>query len=184
MSPLMASGANADTPLPPALLLRPDRLDWYALLVLWCCRQGARALLIVGLIPVVLAGQLGKDLAGRLDSPADLMRSLWSPLVIMAIAVIMRLTSSLVALIIAFPIRAGDTFDPASTPDRTRWMVVYDRLILASGKRSLRWSWAVRRTAAQRLGPQGSALDYVGRALTWAAPAALLALLLVVVAVD
>lgn len=184
MSQLGFGGGAEGNPLPPALLLRPDRRDWYVLLILWCFRQAARALLIVGVIPVVLAGQYGDDLANRLDSPVDLMRSLWSPLVIMAVAIIMRLGSSVVALVIAFPIGPGDTFDQRSTPERTRWMVLYDRVVLAAGKRSLRWSWAVRRTAALRLGPPGLALDFTGRLLTWSTPVALVALWLVLVLVD
>lgn len=183
MQPAAATGGEG-TPLPPALLLRPDVRDWYALLILWCVRQAARALLIVGLIPVAVAGQLREDLVARLDSPLDLLQALWSPLVIMAVAVILRVASSLVALVIAFPIQAGDTFDLATTPERTRWMAAYDRLILASGKRSLRWSWAVRRTAALRLGHAGQLLDYTGRVLTWCTPAALLALVLVVRILD
>ena len=179
-----AGPAPGSRPIPPAVLLRPEPWDWYTLLVLWCLRQGSRVLLILGFIPPLLVGQLNNELPSRLDTPGEVLDALLSPLAFIAAAIVLRVAVAIVALFFAFPTTRNDVFDPRTSPPRTRAMLALDLLNLANGRRALRWSWAVRRTAALRLGQRGQALEMGGRALTWAVPVALIVVIAVAVVVT
>lgn len=171
----MADERRRGTGLDPGLLLGTHRRDWYLLLTLWCIRQASTNLLILGLIPPLLVGQLTDDLASQLDTPEELAGALLSPLALIAVAIVLRFAVGVTSLGLAFPLRVNGAFDPAATPARSPAMQAVDRLTLARGRGTLRWSWAVRRTASQRLGRRGTVLDAAGRLLTACLPVSIIA---------
>jgi hypothetical protein len=89
-------------------------------------------------------------------------------LVFLAFALLTRILVTLAALVLSYPRSEAEGFDPAVTPRRGWYMRRYDAFTLARGRRQLRWSWAVRRTAAGRLGWVGGTLEGLGRVATYA----------------
>jgi hypothetical protein len=99
---------------------------------------------------------LDEALADELDTPEGLIRSLATPLALLAIGVLLRLLVTAAALSLAAALVVGVGLDVRSEVDQRsilrRW---FDRARIAGGYRSLRWTWAVRDEAVYRLGTRG-----------------------------
>lgn len=171
----------------PASALRSGSFDAKAVLILWCLRKCFYPLVWLGL---TIAVWIYRDTAalvrevGVIDSPAGLFSDLLSPLAGVTAAIGLRLFVGWAALLAVYPqIRYTrrthySTRRGLSGVFRLWW----DRLYLARGLRSLRWTWAVRRVAAERLGETGRRLVRCEELVTWFGLVSLLGLILSVLA--
>ena len=174
--------------LDPNDLLRDGTSDSATLHVTWLTRKLFLPLLLAGVIVAVQVTQnvvtLGDEIRSRIDSlntPTDFFSALASPFSLIIVALALRIVAELMALILAFPLtrwsRPSD-YDRVPLVGRY-WRLLSDRVHFAGAFRSLRWTYAVRQAAADRLGPIGRVLEVLSPALSWAA--ALLAVILVAV---
>ena len=167
-------------------LLRDGTFDSAALLVLWLVRKLFLPALFLGLIVAVLVTRdvdnLGAEIERSIDSlatPEGFLRALASPFALIIAALVLRLVVEVLALALTYPLmRWGGPSDYSRGgvfgSHIRLWM---DRVHLTASLRSLRWSWAVRQAAADRLGHAGRVLEALSPLLSWVA--ALLFVLLV-----
>lgn len=85
------SAASLTSPLG---VLRPQPWDSWAVLLLWISRRAFLPLLALGIIPVAVAGQLDGRLDADLDTLRDLLAAVFSPLWLLAIATLLRITGT------------------------------------------------------------------------------------------
>ena len=143
-------------------MLRPGPFDAAALLWLRCARTATLVLLPLGGIVAVLSGRLDEALADELNTPEGLIRSLATPLALLALGVLLRLLVTAAAFSLAFALVVGEALDLRSEgDDRSTLRRWFDRTRIAGGYRSLRWTWAVRDEAVRRLGARGRRLARV-----------------------
>lgn len=164
--------------LDPALALRAGRFDPGAVLVLWCARRAFYPLLWLGLIVATLSGRSDEiDEAGgvveylaSLDSAGEIVSGILSPLVIVLLALGLRVAVAVAAFALAYPLTMwNEPTDYAhGRRGRSRSRLWSDRWHLTRAYRALRWTWAVRQVAAERLGEQGRRLLRCGPILRWA----------------
>lgn len=164
--------------LDPNDLLRDGAFDPAALLLLWIGRKLVLPLLLLGLSVAVLVtrdvGGLGDEIQrsiDNLDSPAQLLAALASPFSLIIVALVLRIGVELMALALTYPLtrwnRASDYPRAGALGRHVRLWT--DRVHQAGSFRSLRWTWAVRQAAADRLGPVGRVLEALSPVLSWAA---------------
>lgn len=179
-----------DHRLDPNTMLRDGEFDPGALLVLWCLRKAVLPLLWIGIIVAVLATQnvanLGNEIQKEiesLDTPAEFLSTLVSPFAGVLIALVLRLLVGSSAFALAYPLtRWNQPSDYARRGKPGSYLRLWwDRVYMTRSYRSLRWSWAVRQEAADRLGRRGQILELCNPILTWA-NALLFAVLVVVIA--
>lgn len=163
--------------LDPHDVLRDGEADSGALLVLWCARKTFLPLLWIGLTVAVLLTQdvanlgnaIEQELEG-LDTPAEFLATLVSPFSGVLIAIVVRLIVGASAFALAYPFtRWNQSSDyPRGGRAGSHIRMWWDRVYMTRSFRSLRWSWAVRQEAADRLGRRGAKLELCSSILTWA----------------
>ena len=158
-------------------MLRDGQFDATALLLLWCMRKAFLPLLWIGLTVAVLTkrddASLGDALEAEiegLDSASEFWAALLSPFSGVLIALALRVVVGLFGFALAYPItrwnRPSDYARRGKVGSYVRlW---WDRVYLVRAYRSLRWSWAVRQAAADRLGRRGQILESCNPFLTFA----------------
>jgi hypothetical protein len=99
----------------PALALRPGRFDSTALWMVWLLRRSIPPLLWSGLISAAIVGQLEQASAEQLQTPAEIVDALLSPLAGVVLAVGARVGASVLALALAYPLARS-----AAPPDEHR----------------------------------------------------------------
>lgn len=156
-------------------VLQDGDFDSTALLVLWCLKKAFFPLLWIGLIVAVLltqdAADLGEEIQAEienLDTPGEFLSALVSPFAGVLIALVLRIAVGVAAFALAYPLarwnRPSDYARRGSEGSHLRlW---WDRVYMTRSYRSLRWSWAVRQEAADRLGRRGRVLELCNPILT------------------
>lgn len=180
-----------DERLDPNDVLRDGTFDAAALLVLWLARKSFFPILWIGVgVAVVvtqdianLGDEVQREIEG-LDSVGDVLAVLVSPFSLILVALVLRLVVEVLAFGLAYPLsrwnRPSDYARRGSSGSYLRlW---WDRVYLTRSFRSLRWSWAVRQGAADRLGRRGQILEFLSPVLSWVS-ALLFAALVIVIAV-
>jgi hypothetical protein len=173
--------------LDPDVALGSGTLHAKTLLLLWCFRDTALPLLWIGLTVAFVSLQpdrITEQMQG-LSGADGLLGGLLSPLALVALSVLVRLSVSVLGLAAAFPlslsIEPGDYTRGGRLMGRIRlWR---DRLHISRAYRSLRWTWAVRERAAERLGRLGTTLVLCDRVLRWSNLALVVVFLVTVVVV-
>lgn len=157
----------------PSLALREGSGDPKIVLGLWCLRKSFFPLLWLGFTVAVLAlGDL-ETLDSRMpsfDSPGEMLSSLLSPFGVLVVALGVRIGAGLLGLAAAFPLTLRTRHADYKTGwSATAWLRVWwDRWRLAGAYRSLRWTWAVRNLARQRLGGAAKPFKICEVSLRWA----------------
>lgn len=166
----------AERHLHPSLALQPGARDPLALLCLWFLSRTSLPLLVLGMaVGVLLSGQ-PPDAA--LDDPGDVARTIASPWAGVAIAVVLRQAARALALVLALPLTSWprrDDYPAGRIGNLRRWV---DRWRRAGAYRAIRWTWPVRRLAAERLGRDARWLQVMDLAWSIAIVVAAVALLL------
>lgn len=175
----------------PTAVLRPERYDSIALLVLWAARKAFLPLIWVGLAiavtisqdPTDLGARLGTDLGG-ISSPSQAINELLSPLAGVVIAIGLRFLVGFVALGFAFGVTRATSVSDYEVKGRWRahFRMWKDRIHMTRSLRALRWLWVVRSEAARRLGRTGDLLVITARVVSWANPVLFVVLIVVIVA--
>lgn len=161
MTDTAADATIGDQPrVRPEQALRPGRGDAARLLATWYVRKSFYWLLFTGITAAYLTDRTDEIDVDWSDSGA-VLAELLSPLAGLVLAVVVRFASSLVALVLAYPL-ARDyelPLEPRTGVGSAigRWL---DRRNLAKAFRSLRWTHHVRQEALRRLGSTG---ERVGR---------------------
>lgn len=160
----------------PSLALRPGTLDALLLLCLWFLSRTWLPLLVAGLaVGILLSGQA---LDYELTNPADVVRAIASPWAGVALAFVLRLVVKVLALVLAVPLTSWprrDDYPAGRFGNLRRWR---DRWRRAGAYRAIRWTWPVRRLAAERLGRDARWLQAMDLAWSVAIVLAVVALLL------
>lgn len=164
--------------LDPAVALRAGRFDPGAVLILWCARKAFYPLLWLGLIFATVGGRVDEineagslaEYLATLDSVGEFVAAVLSPLVVVLAAFVLRIVVAGLAFALAYPLttwnQPADYAHGRRTRSRSRlWS---DRWYLTRAYRALRWTWAVRQVAAERLGELGRQLTRCGPFLRWA----------------
>lgn len=173
----------------PASALRPSRADAYTVLVLWCARKSFVPLLWIGLAIAVWALRDVDAVLAEVAVLGDLeamASDLLSPFALVVIAITVRILTAWTALAAAYPMtRWTRPTDYAHGRRKRSWIGLWwDRLHLARGFRSLRWTGPVRRVAEQRLGAVGEAFRMANRVITWIGLVSFVGFVVVLIAVD
>jgi len=159
----------------PSAAITSD-FDATIVLLLWCIRKSFFPLLWLGLsFATIYFAIARRDLleleeqAASLSSPGEYLGALLSPLALVAIALIVRISVGILALAAAYPLSRSTTpRDHQDVRRMTQHIRVWrDRLYLSRAFRSLRWTWIVRNAAVQRLGRRGARLAMCNPALRW-----------------
>lgn len=155
--------------LDPTAVIRPGRFDPTVLMLLWCMRKTFFPLLWIGFIILTIAGKLGESSATELNSIDDFLTALFTPMVGIVAAIIVRLAVSGMAFASAYPLSRWNrhTDYAVGRRSRSRIRMWWDRLFLTRAYRSLRWTWAVRQAAIERLGETGRRLAWCDPVLRW-----------------
>ena len=180
---------NPEERLDPDAVLRNGSFDPVALLLLWLARKSFLPVLWIGIGVAVVTTQdianLGDEVQRELeslDSLGAVFAALASPFSLILVALLLRFVVEVLALALAYPLtrwnRPSDYARRGSSGSYLRlW---WDRIYLAQSFRSLRWSWAVRQSAADRLGPRGQILEILSSVLSWASGLLLVVLVVVI----
>lgn len=169
----------------PSVALRPGTADARVVLGLWCLRKSFLPLMWLGLSIAVLgfedADAFNDRLAGLAD-PGDVFASLLSPMAGVVVAFGVRIGVGLMALVSAYPFASATSRADHLASSRVRGLLRlwWDRLYIARAFRSLRWTWAVRQTAAERLGQSGRLWMRCATWIRWSGFVLLLVFLFVV----
>ena len=160
----------------PSSAIKSD-FDATIVLLLWCIRKSFFPLLWLGLLFATIYFAIARrdllkleEQASSLSSPGEYLGALLSPLALVAIALIMRISVGILALAAAYPLsRSTKPHDHQNVRAMTRHIRVWrDRLYLSRAYRSLRWTWIVRNAAVQQLGRRGARLAMCNPVLRWA----------------
>jgi hypothetical protein len=153
----------------PDDVLAPGTRDARRLLVLWLIRRSAVPVFWLGLILGFLVSPGGR-LNASFNSPEDAFSHLWSPAAGIALALLIRIGTSVAGLALAVP--EGLTFGAAAdTPggySGTRLSRFLDHFSAARGYRAFRFTRFVRDAASARLGEDGARHDRLDRWMTTA----------------
>lgn len=147
-------------PFDPSQALRSGDADARLVLLLWCLRKSFYPLLWLGLSIAVIAfddvNALNRRFAS-LSNPSEVVASLLSPMAGVVFAFGVRIVVGVLALVSAYPLTKATTRADYTAVSRTGgfFRLWWDRLYMARAYRSLRWTWAVRQFAAERLGRWG-----------------------------
>ncbi len=155
--------------LHPRDALQPGRFDATVLLLLWCLRKTSYPLLWIGIIGAMITGRFNENLVADLDTVGEILRAVLSPLVGIALALMVRVLVGILGFALAYPLSRSNTSTDYAHGRRTRnsirlWQ---DRLHLTRAYRSLRWTWIVRAEAVTRLGDTGRRLALCDPVLRW-----------------
>lgn len=157
----------------------PGVLDPFIVLVLRIVRRLFWPLLIGGTAWVIVVGYLKEVESVSLATPEELLRALLTPFAGIALAIVLRLLSTLFGSLAATPRAVADH----RSSDTRRWSVLRspaDVAALVAAYRLLRFTAAARDVAASRLGATGRVFLLVDRVETWAVPATVTALVLAI----
>ena len=162
--------------LDPELARRTGRFDPAAVLVLWCLRKAFFPMLWLGLTVATISGRSEEiadaggvgDWASSFDSAGDVVAALLSPLAIVLFAIVSRFVVAVLALVLAYPLTMwSEPTDYAhGRKSRSRSRLWSDRWYLTQAYRALRWTWAIRQVAADKLGEPGRQLSRCGPVLS------------------
>lgn len=168
-------------PFRPDQALRPGWFDPLALVIVGLIRGTFPLLFVVGMIYMWLSFGPKLDTVPSLTSPMQAFRALLSPFGVLAVAFLLRLTTGIAALVLAYPL-SRHTTGSVIGPDifKRPFRIWNDRLHLVRAYRSLRWSSPVSRLAIRRLGRTGYILSWAGTIVTIAFWCAIPAFLVVV----
>ena len=157
----------------------PGVLDPFIVLVLRIVRRLFWPLLIGGTAWVIVVGYLKEVESVSLATPEELLRALLTPFAGIALAIVLRLLSTLLGGLAAAPRAIVDH----RSSDTRRWSVLRspaDVAALVAAYRLLRFAGAARDVAASRLGATGRLFLLVDRVETWAVPITVTALVLAI----
>lgn len=180
----MTSGADRLFAVEPEQALQPGRWDAAALVIVGLLRGAAPMLMVVGLIYALLTVGPHFESVPPINSAAGAFRALLSPFWLVAVAILIRLGTGVLALLLAYPLSrrtTGSTIGPDLI--KRTWRVWQDRLHLLRAFRSLRWTSPVRTAAIGRLGRAGNVLSWTGTIIAilfWVAVVGLVAVLPIV----
>jgi hypothetical protein len=149
----------------PDDLLGPDTRDARRLLALWLIRRSAVPIFWLGLIVGVLVAP-GGDVEVTFTSPEDAFNHLWSPAAGIALALIIRVGTSMAGFALAAPQALKFGAGASARYSGSHLGRLLDRFGAARGYRSLRFTRSVRDAAAARLGEDGARHDRLDRWLT------------------
>ena len=173
----------------PGLALREGLGDPKIVLGLWCLRKAFFPLLWLGLAVAVLAlGDLETldSSMPSFDNPGELLSNLLSPFGLIVLAFGVRIGANLLGLAVSFPLTLRTRPSDYKTGwNVTAWLRVWwDRWRLAGAYRSLRWTWAVRNLARQRLGDSAKPFRICELVLRWASVLLTLSFFVIVIAIG
>jgi hypothetical protein len=155
-------------------------LDATAVMASWCLRRSFYPLLWSGIaIALVVGGTRELDVR-ELESPSELTAALFSPLVGLALAIVVRLLAGAVSWAAAWALvtsRARSVGLPGLGLRTEPWR---DRALLARSYAAWRWTSPVRRVAVERGRAVGSALQLLDRVLVVANPVLLVGSILAI----
>lgn len=181
---------NPDQRLEGDDLLRDGTFDPTALLLLWLARKSFFPVLWIGVgVAVIITrdiANLGDEVQRELDSLDSLgaaLAVLASPFALIFVALLLRIIVDSLAFALAYPLtRFNRPSDYARRGRSGSYLRLWwDRVYLTRSFRSLRWSWAVRQSAADRLDRRGQILEIMSSVLSWTS-GLLFAVLAVVIA--
>jgi hypothetical protein len=149
----------------------------WTVLVLRALRAASILLIVLGVTISALTNRL-QDTEG-LTTTSGLLAAATTPLAVLAAGIVLRLALGPLAFLAALEVVTRDGLDLGlSRPGRrSTWSRLSDRLRLASGVQSLRWTLAVRQEASTRLGPSGRVTVLLELGLRLASVAAAVAML-------
>lgn len=153
----------------------PGVVDPLIVLTLRAVRRLWAPFLVFGIAWVIVAGDL--DAAGDLsfDSPQGYLRALLTPFAGIALAVGIRIVTTVLGSVAATPRAVAEH----RRNDPGRWSVVRapgDVTSLVAAYRLLRFTSSARDVAAERLGATGRVFLVVDRVETWLVPIGLIAI--------
>lgn len=146
-------------------MLRPDRSDAYVVLGLACARPASYLFLWVALFVLTVSGEPIEDLANQLDSLEELFGAVFTPLVWVVAAVLLRVLVGWLAVFAAYPLTRRESI--VEIMYRTPFREWQDRYFQTKAFVDLRRSWAVRQIAADRLGNTGVLLTRCAATIRW-----------------
>lgn len=174
----ITSPEHDETAFDPAAALRPGTADAVAVWALHIARKSALPLAFIGAIVLAITHHKDRSLSD-LDTTGDWIGALWSPLVFLILAVTVRLLSSWIGLLAAYPLSHRARAITAAHRGRGsafgRWI---DRLHLARAYRAIRRTKPVRDVAALRLGASRRWWLLAERVVSWSLPALIVVSLL------
>jgi hypothetical protein len=145
--------------IPAGVVLGDGRGQAIAVLVLRILRMSSMALMVAGVAVAIAFGRWNENVVGELSTVSGMLHAARTPLVVLAGGVLLRLLLAPLALLLAWEVVVRSDRDVApSVDDRRIFSRLTDRVRVASGLRDLRWTVAVKREAAARLGVVGHAL--------------------------
>jgi hypothetical protein len=140
----------------PPQAIRSGRNDARNLLIVWFVRKSFYGLVAIGLLGAVISRRDVGDIGVEITSWEALSSEIASPMVGLVLGLLARFGSGFVALWLAYPlVRAYEVGLSERTGLGSGIGTWLDRLQLARGFRSLRWTHHVRQVALRRLGPSG-----------------------------
>lgn len=155
--------------LQPGDALRPGRFDATVLLLLWCLRKTFYPLLWIGIIGAIVTDRFNTSLLAKLDTGPEIFSAVLTPLVGIALAIMIRVLVGILSFALAYPLSRSNTSSDYAHGRRTHSSIRLwsDRLYLTRAYRSLRWTWIVRSEAVIRLGDTGRRLALCDPVLRW-----------------
>jgi hypothetical protein len=158
---------RADTPgsFAPEAVLREGWPDSLAILVLRLFRVLSGLLIVTGFVVAAAAGALTPEGVRDLQSPLTILHALLTPLAVLALGIVLRFVVSWIALLLALAL--ADNHYLAVADQISRWHGWNDRFQIARAYRALRWTWAVRDEATERVGTVGRILAVTERVVFW-----------------
>jgi hypothetical protein len=148
----------------PARLLKPGNADPLVLQILWCVRKAFYPMLWVGLLMVLRSGRKLVDVS-ELDTMPEIVEALFTPFAGVAVAVLIRVLVGFLGVIGAYPFSRTDFATEIAYRNRLRqWQDRYQQTVAFA---DLRWTWAVREVAIERLGDTGRVLSWCDPILRW-----------------
>lgn len=146
------------------LAMRPGAGDAATILLMRCLRTSSYVLFAGGALVAWLTDRFEDLAADDLQSPAGLARSLTTPLAVVAIAIALRVLVTVLGFVFAAFCIAGTHAEIVGADERTRLRRLVDHWRLAGAFKSMRWTWAARNQAMERLGGRGLLLARID---TW-----------------
>jgi hypothetical protein len=148
----------------PARLLKPGNVDPLVLQILWCVRKGFYPMLWVGLLMVMLSGRKLVDVS-ELDTLPEIVDAFFTPFAGVVVAFLIRVLVGVLGVIAAYPFSQTDFATDIAYRNRLRqWQDRYQQTVAFA---DLRWTWAVREVAIERLGDTGRFLSWCDPILRW-----------------
>lgn len=151
------------TPIRAPSALTSSNLDAYVVLILWLIHRSFLWLLWLGLsVAAVVSGS--STIEADLDTPGSFWSGLASPVAVLVVAILVRIGASVAGLLATYPlVRAHDSELSEQSRGNLSLGLWSDRFYLARAYAALRWTYAVRRLAAEHLGTTGARLEGTDR---------------------